>query len=234
MTAVSNVTRAKAGDPDAIAYLLNQVFATHGITVRGDRQSSQLGLCLESQNPVDQDSVINTIRQGMERLRPNGIRTVQIHYSSSALPQQHWSVELAMNEAAGDRLSTSSSPESPPSALDRAYRTLQIEPGEALDTVRDAYLRLKTNCLRQGDRASVAPLKAAYTLIQESFQEPQEPDQTLPSPSDSDPVAEAIATLPTVLREHGLEGQGRLHHNQLQIRLEPASSAKPNRAVAAD
>lgn len=240
MSAPSPLDRAKAGDADAIATLLNHALGPKGITVRGDRQSSCLVLWLESQTLVNSEWVINTIHRGMERLRLSAITTVQIHYRHPDYPDRAWSKEILLSNAApiAEPPNAVLPPEPPsaPTPLELAYHTLELEPGASLEALDEAYFRLKIAFLQKGKRKAIPDLKAAHDLIKESLQEsiPQdEPPVSEPEEvAEPDPVTAAVEALPALLRSRGLEGQARLTNAQLQIRLEPESAQKPNRTAA--
>lgn len=241
MSASSPLARAKTGDAHAIATLLNQILNSKGITARGDRQSSGLVLWLEGPTLSNQDWVVNTIRHGMERLQIPSISTVQIYYRPLQDAEQAWSAEISLSKSAVD--STNSSPIStatthtPPSPLEQAYRTLGIDPDAPLQVVDEAYFRLKIERLRQGQRDTVAALKAAHALIKANRQESTShvhsaSSKINPASDEPDVVELAVELFPQLLRSRGLNGQARLKNSQLQIRLEPNSAQKPNRAAA--
>lgn len=243
--------RAKRGDANAIAHLLNPVLNPKGITVRGDRQGRSLVLWMESESPPDQNWVMHTIRRGMERLQVASVDVVHIHFSHPHQPDPVWRGEISLTDAATKADDTvtatstaatehpSSHPES--SALNRleqAYRTLQSDPTTPLPAIDEAYARLKTELLRQGKREAAIQLKTAHTQFKTDWQQKVSQHSASTHSSEgaekdgSDAATLAINTLVASMRSHGLEGQARLHQSQLQIRIDPGTVHPPKQAIA--
>jgi hypothetical protein len=102
MTSPSRIDQAKAGDTDAIAALLSQALAAQNITVVAERQGYCLVLKLAGQPLPDQNVLLPTIRQGIERLRMVSIGVVQIHCSLTGHPDMGWKVEFSLLGALTD------------------------------------------------------------------------------------------------------------------------------------
>ncbi len=250
MTTASLLERAKGGDGDAIATLLNRALAPQGITVSAQRHAYCLEVHLEGQPLPDQTSVVATIRQGIERLQITSIGVVQIHGSLKGYPDIGWSEEISLLGALADpgtpfpaanpaaAVANTTSPGGPAdqaipsahSALSRAYRTLGLTPDVPLTEVDSTYFRRRAELLGQGKREAVADLKAAHTLIKEHSQ--RRGKQPPISGFEAAKTRAGVEALPQLLRSRGLEGKARLKNSRLQIRLEPHSSQNPNRASA--
>lgn len=79
MTQTDLVRRAKQGDANAIATLLNQVFEKHGITATAELDQHCLTVELASSRSINQPAAIAAIQQGMNRLQPAQIQTVLVY-----------------------------------------------------------------------------------------------------------------------------------------------------------
>lgn len=79
MTVPSLLAQAKAGDPEAIAALVNRALQPKGITVRGDRQREQLTLWVRGQVLPPQAATVHYLRQGIERLHIQGLQRLEIY-----------------------------------------------------------------------------------------------------------------------------------------------------------
>ncbi|NEP38551.1 MAG: CapA family protein [Okeania sp. SIO2G4] len=73
------LTRAKQGDPKAIAFLINQALTTIGVKARVSIQKNNLHLLLESSQLPDRQACIRVIHQGMQRLNASSIDFVNIY-----------------------------------------------------------------------------------------------------------------------------------------------------------
>jgi len=245
---------AKLGDANAIAHLLNQVFSPKGITVRGDRQERNLVLWLESQTPPDQTWVMHTVRKGIMRLQvasmTASIDGVQVHYWHPQNPSYAWSDAISLTDdnpatpetavAASPPASTTTSPTelSSIARLEQTYQALKADPAASLQAIDEAYAGLKTELLRQGQRTAASQLKATHAQFKSNWQQASLHKQALNSPAETvtaaaiDDTTAAINTLVAAMRSQGLDGQARLHHSQLQIRIDSSTLHPPERAIA--
>ncbi|NEP77958.1 MAG: CapA family protein [Okeania sp. SIO3C4] len=73
------LTLAKQGDPQAIAFLINQALTTIGVKARVSIQKNNLHLLLESSQLPDRQACIRVIHQGMQRLNASSIDFVNIY-----------------------------------------------------------------------------------------------------------------------------------------------------------
>lgn len=73
------LTRAKQGDPQAIAFLINQALTTIGVKARVSIQKNNLHLLLESSQLPDRQACIRVIHQGMQRLNASSIDFVNLY-----------------------------------------------------------------------------------------------------------------------------------------------------------
>ncbi|NES66704.1 MAG: hypothetical protein F6K24_16325, partial [Okeania sp. SIO2D1] len=73
------LTRAKQGDPKAIAFLINQALTTIGVKARVSIQKNNLHLLLESSQLPDHQACIRVIHQGMQRLNASSIDFVNLY-----------------------------------------------------------------------------------------------------------------------------------------------------------
>ncbi|MGD1940539.1 MAG: hypothetical protein ACFB0G_04455 [Leptolyngbyaceae cyanobacterium] len=249
MAAASLIEQAQAGDAEAIASLLTQALAPNDITIVAERQSYYLVLELTGHPLPEQNFVVATIRQCLVRFQVDIIGIVQIHCALAGQPDINWREEFSLLGAVGHEEGAVSSgdvcrplgTDSPaPSALDQAYRILNLRPEATLSEVDQAYFRLRAERLRQGKRDDVAALKAARSLLKESLQSvsvqsisAQSVSAPLPSPTAAtDRTAAGLEALPKLLRSRGLVGKVRIKDGKLQIQLAPGSSQNPNRASA--
>uniref|UniRef100_A0A832H8W2 Uncharacterized protein n=1 Tax=Oscillatoriales cyanobacterium SpSt-402 TaxID=2282168 RepID=A0A832H8W2_9CYAN len=79
MTQADLVKRAKQGDVNAIAALLNPVFERHGITAVVRLDGHCLTVELQSARPINQQAAIASIQKGMNRLKPPQIHTILVY-----------------------------------------------------------------------------------------------------------------------------------------------------------
>lgn len=244
MATPSLLDRAKTGDADAIAALLTQILNPQSIIVRGERQTFCLTLWLDCRVLPDQREIVSIIRRQVAQLQVAAIGIVQIHCRVVEQPDLDWFEEVSLLGLEGDAavplaepgpisLGTAARTDQHnsvvPAALAQAYDTLQLKLTATLPEVDAAYFGLRAERLRQGRRAAIAPLKEAHAMVKIYLQSnPGLPPATPPSTAPSDLLEDWSERL----RSHGLEGRARIHNGQLQIRLEPVSAQRPNRAMA--
>lgn len=92
------VKRAKQGDVDAIALLINQSLQTEGVTAKAQRSDDALQILLESAVPLDQAAVLPRIHQGMERLAISNVRQVSVYSKRTDSEFPDWSAQVALSE----------------------------------------------------------------------------------------------------------------------------------------
>ena len=80
MTQASLVTRAKQGDPNAIALLITQSLRSMEVQARAQRQNeTTLQVILEGPSVPDRDRVLPILQQGMINLNAASIQVVQVY-----------------------------------------------------------------------------------------------------------------------------------------------------------
>jgi hypothetical protein len=258
MAAPSLLERAKRGDGEAIVALLNRALQRKGITVEGECQGYILIVWLQGSQLPPQKTTVAYIRRGLGKLMIPSIGIVQIHGQQEGAPEAGWYEEISLLDAFADSFDspdlqtdsidrshspaglqpvpeTLAFPESllPPSTdLEWAYQVLQVTPGAALETVKNAYFQQKAQLISQGNRQAIGDLKQAYHLLMEPLQRsptgesfPIENAGKEAVPFNSDPLVRQLQT-------RGLKAQIKQQGTQLKIRLAAESATQPNRAVA--
>lgn len=92
------VKRARQGDVDAIAQLINQSLQTDGVSASAQRNDQHLKILLESAIPLDRDTVLPRIHQGMIRLAIPGLYEVSIYSKRTDSEFPDWSATVALPE----------------------------------------------------------------------------------------------------------------------------------------
>lgn len=88
--------RAKDGDGEAIAALLQQSLQAKGITVRGERQSYSLQLWLRGKTLPPQATLVNYLQRAITRLQVPSIGILQISAESIDRPETNWTAEVSL------------------------------------------------------------------------------------------------------------------------------------------
>lgn len=97
--AQSNLVRlAKRGDTIAIATLLNRAFQKQNVTVRVRSDGSCLRILLEGKPLPEQSQAIALIRQGMMRLQPDRIHSVQVFGRLPGATRALWTEAFLLEE----------------------------------------------------------------------------------------------------------------------------------------
>lgn len=95
--AQSNLVRlAKRGDTIAIATLLNRAFHRQKVTVRVQLQGSCLKILLEGSPLPEQNQAIALIHQGMQRLQPERIHSIQVYGRLPGATRPLWTEALLL------------------------------------------------------------------------------------------------------------------------------------------
>ena len=97
MTDANLTGRARQGDPTAIAALLNRTFKSRKIQVNARRQGSQLQILLVASSLPQRTAVVPFIIQGLKRLQPQGIETVQIYARQPNTTQMAWRTHMVLD-----------------------------------------------------------------------------------------------------------------------------------------
>jgi hypothetical protein len=185
----SLLEQAKDGDAAAIAALLTNALQPKGISVRGDRQSYCLQLWFTGNPAPPQAATVAYARRALEKLQVPAIGILQVYGEQAEGSQPVWTEELALLSAPQAEPDAEILPEpdfsqpqpssdlqspifqnlplddSAPVAIARAYQELGLEPGSSLAQVESVYFKRRAVLLRQGDRATLEPLKWAFTTL---------------------------------------------------------------------
>ncbi|MEO0406189.1 MAG: pentapeptide repeat-containing protein [Cyanobacteria bacterium P01_A01_bin.135] len=92
------LTRARAGDPAAIAALINRQLQPKGIRVRGDRDGDHLTLTLIAAESPTAEAVMAFLQRGLARLSPQGIQTAAV-IAQSPTRQTYWRQPLPLRSS---------------------------------------------------------------------------------------------------------------------------------------
>jgi hypothetical protein len=120
--AQSNLIKlAKQGDTIAIATLLNRALRQQNLTVRVHSSGSGLKILLEGKPVPEQQQAIALIRQGMLRLQPAHISSVQVFGRLAGATRPLWSETILLDQmdAVSDPVAHPSSKSSPLDAEER-------------------------------------------------------------------------------------------------------------------
>ena len=90
----STFTLAQEGDPEAIAFLINQVIAKKGITAIAKRKENWLHIVLVSDEVPEKDACIRFIKDGMTRLQAKSINSVRVYGRKSGHKWPSWTEAL--------------------------------------------------------------------------------------------------------------------------------------------
>ncbi|MEQ8382610.1 MAG: hypothetical protein RH949_09600 [Coleofasciculus sp. A1-SPW-01] len=99
MNQLNYIERAKGGDAQAIAFLLNRSLAPKGITVKANIKVNCLRIMLESSQVLSQPAMVKFVHQGLKKLQPDSIKTVTIYGKQTHLDFPTWSQELNLDES---------------------------------------------------------------------------------------------------------------------------------------
>lgn len=117
------VILAKRGDTIAIATLLNRAFQKQNVTVRVHCDGSCLKILLEGKPLPEQSQAIALIRQGMQRLQPDRIHSVQVYGRLSGATKPLWTEAFLLDEL--DAAPLPSPEPTPASSLPEAKESIQ-------------------------------------------------------------------------------------------------------------
>ncbi len=82
--------RARLGDPEAIAEVLNQVLQPRGISARVWRSAKQLQVLVDADPLPRQPVLVGVLTKGIQRLHPPLIRTLQVYGRVRGWPELAW------------------------------------------------------------------------------------------------------------------------------------------------
>lgn len=129
MTQNDWIRQAQNGDVTAITVLLNRAIAAQQMTATLRLTGTTLQIVLTAPEQPDQASAIALIRQGLERLRPTHIRTVQILGQSPNSDQPAWRAQFLLEKPFWEVEEAVAPPEaSPPPAAPAPMAIAQTHP----------------------------------------------------------------------------------------------------------
>jgi hypothetical protein len=99
-TQQSILERARRGDPEAIACLMNNSLNSQHITAKVSVETDCLRIMLEAADVPDQQAMLSFIQEGMIRLGAASIKTVQIYGRQSVEEVPAWEARLNLTNSA--------------------------------------------------------------------------------------------------------------------------------------
>ncbi|MBD1825416.1 hypothetical protein H6F51_23380 [Cyanobacteria bacterium FACHB-DQ100] len=87
---------AKQGEPAAIAALMNAVLSPKGITAQAGLDEDCLWVCLESQKPLNQETLVTFIQKGLLELGNDSIRSVRAQAKKIGEDHFAWTREFSL------------------------------------------------------------------------------------------------------------------------------------------
>ncbi|MDA0268633.1 MAG: hypothetical protein O2890_10375 [Cyanobacteria bacterium] len=258
MSTPTPLERAKAGEAEAIAALINRPLHSKGIQVRAVREAYHLTLWVTSSPSPPPETVARYIRQGIEKLNiPSiGILTIIGQVSGQSTPSWHKEISLLAAYAQGqaplprdaipgegldpdgnaEPLAQGAAPISDSieeqAEVEAAYHTLQVPTGAPLSEVDAAYFKLKSLMLKQGKREVIASLKAAHGTLKEHLQRQTQPPIVAQNMNDSAEEPTLSELLTVLFRQQGLPARVRLQQGHVEIQLPANPGERPHRVVA--
>lgn len=101
---------AKQGEPNAIAALMNAVLSPKGITARAGMDEDCLCIYLESQKPLNQETLVAFIQKGLLELGHDSIRSVRAQGKRIGEEDVAWTREFALRTEPASRVATLTPP----------------------------------------------------------------------------------------------------------------------------
>ncbi len=101
---------AKQGEPTAIAALMNAVLSPKGITARAGMDQDCLCIFLESQKPLNQETLVTFIQKGLLELGNDSIRSVRAQGKKIGEEDFSWSREFSLRSSESSRVATLTPP----------------------------------------------------------------------------------------------------------------------------
>lgn len=101
---------AKQGEPNAIAALMNAVLSPKGITARAGMDEDCLCIFLESQKPLNQETLVTFIQKGLLELGNDSIRSVRAQGKRIGEEGFAWTREFSLRSSESSRVATLTPP----------------------------------------------------------------------------------------------------------------------------
>ena len=118
--------RAKQGDPDAIAALMNLTLQDKGVAATVVRIQDYLHISFTAANALNQATLTEFAQRGLERLEVESIQTVKLYGLKTNQEQPHWVITFELGQLGSAASSEGRSNWRSPIRFDRAlFRSLQ-------------------------------------------------------------------------------------------------------------
>lgn len=186
--------RAKQGDADAIAALMNLTLQDKGVAAKVVRIQDYLHISFSAANALNQATLTEFARLGLERLAVESIQTVKVYGLKANQEQPNWVVTFQVGAAASSEVR---SPLRSPFQFDRALLKPLHDSGSSLRASAKTILQsLQQTALAAPAKVQVL-LSSARSRVRSSNLILPTPQEILP-PGISIPLSLAIATGVTV------------------------------------
>jgi predicted aspartyl protease len=129
MTQPSVIERAKQGDPEAIATLLNHALQPKGITATVHRWGDCLRIMLETEQIPGQQATVQYMQKSMSKLGVETIKTVQLYIKHRFATVPAWSQRFEL-----ETLPVSLSPLEPKYSTQPSSSSVQFSPTQSIRT----------------------------------------------------------------------------------------------------
>jgi hypothetical protein len=181
MIQLSLLQRAKQGDPDAIAALMNLTLESRGVTATVVRIQSCLHVSFSSQRRLRRSTLVHFTQRGLEQLGITAINFVRLYGLKTGVELPLWNAQFYLGEAAIESSSLLSSEvsthSSPPSGLRRRLSPVSaFVPAAFLAATSQSWQRMQPHFaaltqsvqgwLSQVDRPTWRPVWLNYPEIQ--------------------------------------------------------------------
>ncbi|MGD1904603.1 MAG: hypothetical protein ACFB0C_01260 [Leptolyngbyaceae cyanobacterium] len=253
MSTPSVLERARAGEADAIATLINRNLHSQGLQVQATRDAYHLTLWVTSASSPPPETVAAYICQGIEKLNISSIGILivigQIAGQSVSCWRHEFSLlaayaqgadsgEVREEDQGSESLNQAKSsverflggPAEDRASIETAYRTLQLPLGASLSEVDAAYFKQKSLLLKQGNRELLPALKAAHDTLKTGLQA-QQAQQEIAQDIHS-PEGTPSEFLKVLFRQNGLPARIKFQAGHLEIQLPAHQKERPHRVVA--
>ena len=192
--------QAQQGDPQAIAVFLKAAFPVQPIDVSAQRDHDLLILQLRTLDTLEEPQTLTFLEQWLTQLNPFGIHVVQVQAQLQGQDHLAWkqSLTLELNPATIADASSASTmgadepTRDPHDENGPHYQQLNLEPGATLESISQAYFKLKVQAKRSGNSEELQALKESYQTLTNQLQQQaycQQEQQSFPRPKITTPHA---------------------------------------------
>ena len=165
--------QAQQGDPQAIAVFLKAAFPVQPIDVSAQREHDLLILQLRTLDTLEEPQTLTFLEQWLTKLNPFGIHVVQVQAQLQGQDHITWkqSLTLELNPATIADASSASTmgaeepTRDPHDENGPHYQQLNLEPGATLESISQAYFKLKVQAKRSGNSEELQALKESYQTL---------------------------------------------------------------------